>query len=62
MHYLKALIPSAFTLLFAATSQAAPTVSVYNWTDYIGDTTLADFQASTGIKVVYDVFDSNETL
>ncbi|EST14661.1 bacterial extracellular solute-binding family protein [Pseudomonas putida S610] len=62
MHYLKALIPSAFTLLFAATSQAAPTVSVYNWTDYIGETTLADFQASTGIKVVYDVFDSNETL
>ena len=37
-------------------------MSVYNWTDYIGDTTLADFQASSGIKVVYDVFDSNETL
>ncbi|EJM16954.1 spermidine/putrescine-binding periplasmic protein [Pseudomonas sp. GM18] len=32
------------------------------WTDYIGETTLADFQAKTGIKVIYDVFDSNETL
>ena len=62
MRHLQALIPAAFTLLFATTTQAAPTVSVYNWTDYIGDTTLADFQASSGIKVVYDVFDSNETL
>ncbi|CAM3876168.1 Spermidine-binding periplasmic protein SpuE [Pseudomonas reidholzensis] len=63
MRHLQALIPAAFTLLFGASAQAAqPSVSVYNWTDYIGDTTLADFQASSGIKVVYDVFDSNETL
>ncbi|HDS1733089.1 polyamine ABC transporter substrate-binding protein [Pseudomonas sp. BP8] len=62
MRHLQALIPAAFTLLFGATAQAQPSVSVYNWTDYIGETTLADFQASSGIKVVYDVFDSNETL
>ncbi|KHL71548.1 ABC transporter substrate-binding protein, partial [Pseudomonas putida] len=62
MRHLQALIPAAFTLLFGAAAQAQPAVSVYNWTDYIGDTTLADFQASSGIKVVYDVFDSNETL
>ncbi|WP_410480483.1 polyamine ABC transporter substrate-binding protein [Pseudomonas plecoglossicida] len=62
MRHLQALIPAAFTLLFATTTHATPSVSVYNWTDYIGDTTLADFQASSGIKVVYDVFDSNETL
>jgi len=52
----------ALTLVFSAAAQAQPNVSVYNWTDYIGDTTLADFQAGSGIKVVYDVFDSNETL
>jgi putrescine transport system substrate-binding protein len=62
MRHPKALIPATFALLFAAAAHAQPTVSVYNWTDYIGDTTLADFQASSGIKVVYDVFDSNETL
>ncbi|MEX5341550.1 polyamine ABC transporter substrate-binding protein [Pseudomonas sp. I2] len=62
MRHLPSLIPTALTLLFGATAQAQPTVSVYNWTDYIGDTTLADFQASRGIKVIYDVFDSNETL
>src|ERR1700741_4644345 len=37
-------------------------VHVYNWVDYIGPTTIADFEARTGIKVVYDTFDSNEIL
>ena len=35
---------------------------VYNWSDYIAEDTLDNFQKETGIKVVYDVFDSNETL
>jgi putrescine transport system substrate-binding protein len=38
------------------------TVNVYNWSDYIDDSILADFTKETGIKVVYDVFDSNEIL
>ena len=37
-------------------------VNVYNWSDYIGETTLDDFTAATGIKVNYDVYDSNEVL
>nr|HMQ58792.1 extracellular solute-binding protein [Rhizobiaceae bacterium] len=37
-------------------------VNVYNWSDYIDDTILADFTKETGIKIVYDVFDSNEIL
>jgi putrescine transport system substrate-binding protein len=49
-------------LTIAVSAQAAPTVHIYNWSDYIGPTTLADFQKDTGIKPVYDVFDSNETL
>ena len=35
---------------------------VYNWSDYIAPDTVANFEKQTGIKVVYDVFDSNETL
>jgi len=35
---------------------------VYNWADYIGPTTIADFEAKTGIKVTYDTYDSNEVL
>ncbi len=49
-------------LTLAVSVQAAGTVHIYNWSDYIGPTTLADFQKETGIKPVYDVFDSNETL
>lgn len=35
---------------------------VYNWADYIGKHTIAEFEAATGIKVVYDTYDSDETL
>lgn len=38
----------------------AGTVNVYNWADYIGETTLADFEAQTGIGVVYDTYSSAE--
>lgn len=37
-------------------------VHVYNWTDYIGSSTIADFEARTGIRVIYDTYDSNEVL
>jgi putrescine transport system substrate-binding protein len=37
-------------------------VNVYNWSDYIDESVLADFTKETGIKVVYDVFDSNDLL
>nr|WP_218644030.1 polyamine ABC transporter substrate-binding protein [Pseudomonas gingeri] len=49
-------------LTLTVSIQAAPTVHIYNWSDYIGENTLADFEKATGIKPVYDVFDSNETL
>ncbi|HEX4571606.1 MAG TPA: extracellular solute-binding protein, partial [Dongiaceae bacterium] len=37
-------------------------LNVYNWSDYIGPDTIADFEKQYGIKVHYDTFDSNETL
>ena len=37
-------------------------LNVYNWSDYIAPDTLANFEKETGIKVTYDVFDSNEVL
>src|SRR5579871_5024320 len=40
----------------------AKVVNVYNWSDYIDPSVIADFQKETGIKVNYDVFDSNEVL
>jgi putrescine transport system substrate-binding protein len=49
------------------TAAAAPRAEerelrIYNWDDYIGFHTIADFERATGIKVTYDLFDSNETL
>ncbi len=35
---------------------------VYNWSDYIAEDTLSNFEKETGIRVVYDVFDSNDVL
>jgi putrescine transport system substrate-binding protein len=37
-------------------------VNIYNWSDYIDPGALKDFEKQTGIKVNYDVFDSNEVL
>ncbi|MCD7111177.1 polyamine ABC transporter substrate-binding protein [Rhizobium sp. DKSPLA3] len=37
-------------------------VNVYNWSDYIDASILEQFTKETGIKVVYDVYDSNEVL
>lgn len=35
---------------------------IYNWTDFIGRDTVAEFHKQTGIKVTYDVYDSEETM
>ncbi|MCC7427053.1 MAG: polyamine ABC transporter substrate-binding protein [Alphaproteobacteria bacterium] len=37
-------------------------VRVYNWTDYIDPAVLEQFTRETGIRVVYDTYDSNEIL
>jgi len=53
---------------FTLSAQAAPveeganTLRLFNWADYIGENTLADFEKQTGIKVIYDTFDAYETV
>jgi putrescine transport system substrate-binding protein len=37
-------------------------LNVYNWSDYIAPDTVPKFEAETGIKVTYDVYDGNEVL
>jgi len=48
--------------LVASASAADRVVNIYNWSDYIDSSILTDFTKETGIKVVYDTFDSNDTL
>jgi putrescine transport system substrate-binding protein len=46
----------------AAAPAGEQVVNVYNWSDYIDEAALEGFTKETGIKVNYDVFDSNEVL
>ena len=57
----KLLIAGALTFS-AQAAIAEEVVNVLNWSDYIDEQVNEDFTAATGIKVVYDVFDSNEVL
>jgi putrescine transport system substrate-binding protein len=41
---------------------AEKVLNVYNWSDYIADDTIRNFEKETGIKVNYDNYDSNEIL
>lgn len=59
----KTLLALSLAGAFIGVAQAEEKVlHVYNWSDYIAEDTIANFEKDTGIKVVYDVFDSNETL
>jgi putrescine transport system substrate-binding protein len=43
-------------------NRRAETVRIFNWSDYIASDTLVNFTAQTGLRTVYDVFDSQEVL
>lgn len=59
----KTLLALSMMGVVATAAQADDKVlHVYNWSDYIAPDTVAKFEKESGIKVVYDVFDSNETL
>ena len=50
----------ALVVASPALAQEEPVLNVYNWSDYIAEETIPKFEAETGIKVNYDMFDSNE--
>jgi putrescine transport system substrate-binding protein len=60
--------PKSVVLLFLivigsgalSASEKTGVLNVYNWADYIGETTLADFEKEYGVKINYDVYDSTE--
>ncbi len=63
----RTVLLSAVSLLAAAAvplsaSAQDKVVNVYNWSDYIDPSIIEDFTKETGIKVTYDVYDSNEIL
>ncbi|MBT9594367.1 MAG: extracellular solute-binding protein [Vitreoscilla sp.] len=60
-----ACLAAALSLLSQTALHAAEEekiLNLYNWAEYIGEQTVANFEKETGIKVRYDNFDSNEVL
>src|SRR5271163_2453220 len=55
-------LAAALSLLSAHAQAAERTVNFYNWSSYMAPGVLEDFTRETGIKVIYDTFDANETL
>ncbi|RDL44985.1 spermidine/putrescine ABC transporter substrate-binding protein PotF [Marinomonas piezotolerans] len=58
---LNVLIAGAIST-FTASSYAEDVLNIYNWSDYMAPGALEQFSKETGIKVNYDVYDSNEVL
>jgi len=52
----------ALTLWLPPVAAQERVVNFYNWSNYMAPGVLEDFTRETGIKVVYDTFDANETL
>jgi putrescine transport system substrate-binding protein len=64
-HCLAALAAATFALCSTAAlaQNAEPKVlNIYNWSDYIAEDTIKNFEKETGIKVRYDNYDTNEIL
>jgi putrescine transport system substrate-binding protein len=59
---MKILSLTVSALALSATLANAEELRIYNWSDYIAEDTIEKFEAATGIKVTYDVYDSNEVL
>jgi putrescine transport system substrate-binding protein len=55
-------IGAVLALLLPSARAEEHTVNFYNWSNYVAPGVLEDFTRETGIKVVYDTFDANETL
>ena len=59
---LVALAALALSGLAAHAQDEEKVLHMANWSEYIADDTLKNFEKETGIRVVYDTFDSNEIL
>ncbi|WP_127113109.1 polyamine ABC transporter substrate-binding protein [Shimia sediminis] len=56
------LLTLTMSTAVCAMAASAEEVRVYNWSDYIDEALLTKFEEETGLKLIYDVFDSNEVL
>ena len=53
---------AAVPLAIGAARAEDKDLNIYNWSEYIGKNTVAEFEQATGIKVTYDTYDSDEAV
>ena len=51
---------SAVTVGLGQAMAEEPLLNIYNWADYIGADTIADFETEYGIEVNYDIYEASE--
>jgi len=56
------ILPIVLVAMATSASAAQKVVYVYNWSNYIAEGTVKNFTKATGIKVVYDNYDTMEAL
>ncbi len=57
------LLALVLSMVVALAVQAQERVlNIYHWSDYVAPDTISNFEKQTGIKVIFDVYDSNEVL
>nr|WP_315259401.1 polyamine ABC transporter substrate-binding protein [uncultured Duganella sp.] len=60
--FVGAALLAAGLMVGAVQAQEEKVLNIYNWSDYIAEDTVKNFEKETGIKVRYDLFDNNEIL
>ena len=56
------VVPTVVLASMCANAEEDKVLNVYNWNEYIEPSIIPKFEKETGIKVTYDLFDSNEVL
>lgn len=59
-NFSKILLANVIALSSISAANAQSDINIWNWSDYIGENTVADFEKATKLKTNYAVFDSNE--
>lgn len=45
-----------------AEAAATDTLNIYNWSNYVDESTVEDFKKANNLKLTYDLYENNETL
>ena len=62
LRHLALALVAGLLLVAGAQAQGQGQLNMYNWSNYISELTVPNFEKESGVKMRYDTFDSNEIL